>query len=135
MKAIRLKPKAFTIDLQIYPYTIFVCFIDLNLLKECLENYKYKIPNEQIVDILSIMKNTRGAAGRALQIDNGNVILFFPTSYFTNSDSYMFNVITHEVLHAVEMILTRIGLVLDSKTDEAFCYLNGYINEQIFKEI
>jgi hypothetical protein len=31
--------------------------------------------------------------------------------------------------------MDRIGLNLSLESDEAFCYLNGYINEKIFEQV
>ena len=129
---IKLKPKAFEIDLVIYPYTVFVCFLDLDKLWEVFDHYEYWNPSEQ--DIQEIKERLKGYfGGRTINIKEGNVVIYIPNNL--KYDFYIPNIITHEVLHATHMIMDRIGLKLSFESDEAFCYLNGYINQKIFEQI
>ena len=41
----------------------------------------------------------------------------------------------HEVFHAVEFVLMRIGIKLCKKSDEAYAYLIGYLTSEIYKKI
>ncbi len=43
--------------------------------------------------------------------------------------------IAHEVFHAVEFLMDRIGIKLDPNSDEAYAYLTGYITDEIYKII
>ena len=43
--------------------------------------------------------------------------------------------ITHEVYHMTESIADYIGLKHSVESEEAYCYLNGYINKEIFKQL
>lgn len=130
----KLKKKAFDITLDVYPYTIFVVFIDLGLLRNCLLTYKYKISDTEINDIIESFKVNSNCAARTLSLTNGNQVVFFPHKSFI-LNSYTVNTITHEVLHITHNIMDRIGLKLNFKSDEAFCYLNGYINQKIFEQL
>jgi hypothetical protein len=133
MKIPKLKNKAFEIDLAIYPFTIFVCFLDLTKLEELLRNYKfYKLTEEQIKGIIEPLKNI-SSGGRTLRLENGNVVIYIPSNL--KYSQYMWNILTHEVFHATHLIMDSIGLNLTLESDEAFCYLNGYINEKIFEKI
>ena len=133
MKIPKLKNKAFEIDLAIYPFTIFVCFLDLKKLEDLLKNYKfYKLTEEQIKEIIEPLKNI-SSGGRTLMLENGNVIIYIPNNL--KYSQYMWNILTHEVFHTTHFIMDRIGLNLSLESDEAFCYLNGYINEKIFEQI
>ncbi len=132
MKIPKLKPKAFKIDLGIYPYTIFVCFLDLEKLEELIKSEEYPCSEEEIKEVIEGFKQNWFAA-KVTSLDNGNVTMFVKNNY--NDQSYMINTITHEVFHITHMIMDRIGLKLSFKSDEAFCYLNAYINEKIFEEI
>ena len=132
MKIPKLKKKAFKIDLEIYPYTIFVCFLDFDLLIEFLKKEKHPPTEENLKDIISNFENINYAA-KVLPLKNGNVIMYIPNNYL--EQNFMVNSITHESLHITHMIMDRIGLKLNFKSDEAFCYLNGFINEKIFEQI
>ena len=126
---IKLKPKAFEIDLVIYPYSIFVCFLDLKKLIDTMSKYKYSNPSvEEMSGILSRLKDG-SFVGRCIQCENGNIILYFPYRH-TKVET-----LSHEAFHATHMIMDNIGLKLSFESDEAFCYLNGYINQKIFEQI
>lgn len=43
------------------------------------------------------------------------------------------DVVSHEILHAVVSILTHRGLKLNKHNEEAYTYLNGYLNKEFFK--
>ena len=76
MKIPKLKNKAFEIDLKIYPFTIFVCFLDLTKLQELLRNYKfYKPTEEQIKEIVHSLKSVTGG-GQTLRLENGNIVIY-----------------------------------------------------------
>lgn len=135
MKIPKLKNKGFKIDSFIYPYSIFVSFGDLDNFRKVFKEDEYfkDVSEEEIKDVFSCFNDDYAA--RTLQLNNGNILIHFKYLHYPMSNSYMFNTIAHESLHATEMILTRIGMKLNRKTEEAFCYLHGYIVEQICKEI
>ena len=133
MKIPQLKKKAFSIELGVYPYTIFVGFLDLELLRKELLNYKLDPPSNDDIDNLFKDFKDGTFAGRVKHLNNGNIIVYFPNNFI--NQNYMTNVITHEAFHCTQMVLDHIGLKLNFKNDEAFAYLNGYINQKIFDEI
>lgn len=137
MKIPKLKNKGFKIDLSIYPYTIFVSFGDVENFRKVFKEDEYfkDLSEEEIKDIFSNFIENDEYCARTLQLNNGDILIHFKYLHYPMSNSYMFNTIAHESLHATEMILTRIGMKLNRKTGEAFCYLHGYIVEQICKEI
>jgi hypothetical protein len=133
MKIPKLKKKAFKIDLVIYPYTIFIGFLDPHSLMKTLEQHKYPIKEEELEKVRSILeRETSDYAAITHPLSNGNIVIFVPEQ---TNPNYIVNMITHETLHATEMIMSRIGMTLCEQSDEAFCYLNGYINQEIFKQI
>lgn len=139
MKIPKLKSKAFSIALGIYPYTIFVCFKDLNKLEWELKTHQYGCDDStaaNIVEKIQAYVTEHGCAGYCddTSLPNGNLILYFPNTNLRNMN-YFFNMIPHEAFHATEMILSRIGIPLTKTSDEAYAYLTGYINQQIFEEI
>lgn len=135
MKIPKLKNKGFNIQLGIYPYTIFVSFGDVENFRKIFKEDKYMcdLKEDEILDIFKHFEEDYAA--QTFPLDNGNVLIHFKFCEFKKDNLAMINTIAHESLHATEMILTRIGMKLNRKTDEAFCYLHGYIVEQICKEI
>lgn len=124
----KLKKKAFKIDIDIYPCSFFVVFKDVKLLRSLLLQEKSPPTELQIDDILSHF-NTKGYYGRTLQLDNGDVIIHI---YSSNT---LFNTITHEVFHAVHMCLDYLGMSLTNESQEAYAYLTGYLNQKIFEQL
>ena len=136
MKIPKLKNKAFQIDLGIYPFAVFVCFGDVEKLRPVLQAYKYTIDAEAIDNLIKhIGKKSENCAGNAFLLDNGNVVIWIDIVHYSEDPCYAVNTITHEVLHTTEMILNTVGMKLHRKSEEAYCYLNGYINEKIFEQI
>lgn len=43
--------------------------------------------------------------------------------------------LAHEIFHAVEFILERVGMKLTIDSDEAYAYLIGYITTEIYKHL
>ena len=46
-----------------------------------------------------------------------------------------FDTITHEVYHLTLAIINNAGLVQSDDSEEAYAYLNGYLNGQVIKSI
>lgn len=137
MKIPKLKNKGFSIPLGIYPFTIFISFGSLDNFKKLFikDEYMNKITEEGYNDIIFHFNNEDDYTAKTLQLNNGNILIHFKHLHFPNSNGYIVNTIAHESLHAVEMVLNRIGMKLNSKTDEAYCYLLGWIVEKIMEEI
>lgn len=136
MKIPKLKNKAFQIDLGIYPFAVFVCFGDVEKLRPIFQVYKYTIDAEAIDNLIKhIGKKSENCAGNAFQLENGNVVIWIKRIVYEADPCYVVNTISHEALHSTEMILETIGMKLTRETEEAYCYLHGYIVEKIFEQI
>lgn len=46
-----------------------------------------------------------------------------------------FGWLQHEIFHAVEFLLNRIGVELCRQSDEAYCYLIEYLTKEVYKRI
>jgi hypothetical protein len=139
MKIPKLKAKAFSIDLGIYPYTLFVCFKDLNKLEELLKTHRDGCEAEVAIEVIQkinlyVKENCCVGCASEAFLPNGNLIIYFPNLNLKNMN-YFFNMIPHEAFHITEMVLSNVGIPLTKSSDEAYAYLTGYINEQIFKQI
>ena len=128
----KVKRTSFRIDLEIYPYSVYVCFADPKLIKEEVLKHELNQYDDAFFDRKILEIETEKPGGRSIMLSNGNCIIFI-NKYFYNK-SYILNVITHEVFHVTHFIMDRIGLKLNFKSDEAFCYLNGFLNEKILEK-
>lgn len=50
-------------------------------------------------------------------------------------DANGYAVLAHEIFHAVDFIMRRIGITLSSDSDEAYAYLIGYVTREFFKAL
>ena len=130
MKIPKLKNKAFIIDLHIYPVKVFVVIGNPKQIKPLLLNYKNP-PTEKDLEILDSDLIFDGYYGFSYQLKyNSNFLIWIA------KDAPIFDIIPHEVLHCVQDIFRHIGENnLSEDNTEAFCYLNGYINQKIFEQI
>jgi hypothetical protein len=126
----KLKKKVFKIDLAIYESSVYVCFKDLELLRELLQKEEHP-PNdcqwETIYEALNI-----GAEGLALNVKNGSII-YIPTD--KKSFPYLANILSHEIFHATDQVLENVGMSLTSGSEEAYAYLTGYITEKLYEQL
>lgn len=58
---------------------------------------------------------------------NGSNIVIFVKNH---TSSEMYNSIFHENLHATMQILNHIGMVYSKESEEAYAYLNAYLNQK-----
>lgn len=65
-------------------------------------------------------------------LNGGQTIIRLKTKPF---DAYTYGVLAHEIFHAVDFIMRRIGITLSSDSDEAYTYLMGYVTREFFKAI
>jgi hypothetical protein len=130
MKIPKLKNRAFIIDLHIYPVKVFVVIGNPKQIKPLLLNYKNP-PTEKDLEILDSDLIFDGYYGLSYQLKyNSNFLIWIA------KDAPIFDIIPHEVLHCVQDIFRHIGEKnLSEDNTEAFCYLNGYINQKIFEQI
>ena len=129
MKTPKLKNKAFIIDLVIYPCKVFVVIGNIKQLKPLMLSYKYPPTENELKDIMNIFDSINNYNGLSVMTENNSII-------WIDKDCDIYNVIPHEVLHTVHDIFIHLGENnLSKDNQEAYCYLNGYINEQIFKQL
>lgn len=44
-------------------------------------------------------------------------------------------IISHEIFHAVDFLLDRVGMKLTESSNEAYAYLIGYITQEVYSHI
>lgn len=121
-----MKGVNFIIPLVIYPFDIMVSFGEtdkqLNKKLSCFD--LGETPNESWSE--SQLAYTKNYVG-------GQTLMRFKNTPNSIKD---YSIISHEVFHAVSMILWRIGMPLEvQKSDEAYAYLIEYITFQMYDRL
>lgn len=118
MKAIR-----FVVDVSIYNTYVIVVIGKSKYINKYLSKHGFKK-----IDTSS----TEGAAGYTFQLEEGILLWLKQKPPFT---AFNIGCLVHEIFHCTEFILSRAGIKLSKKSDEAYAYLMGYITENIFNTI
>ena len=63
--------------------------------------------------------------------DNGSLLRLW--NYPESCEEY--GTLAHEIFHAVDFILRRVGITLSDDSHEAYAYLIGYLTKEIYKRI
>ena len=114
---------SFGIDVSIYNTYVIVVIGQSKYINKCLSKRGLKK-----IDI----SNVKGAAGYTFQLEEGILLWLKQKPPFT---AFNMGCLVHEIFHCTEFILSRVGLKLSKKSDEAYAYLMGYITENIFNTI
>lgn len=69
--------------------------------------------------------------GRTAMLERGQTILILKKLRKNNAEDMRH--LSHEVFHAVEFLMSKIGITLSRDSDEAYAYLIGYLTEEILK--
>jgi hypothetical protein len=125
----KLKPKIKykIIDYKIYPFEILVSFHDS--FEELESIIKKKLPGN-IHDGIELFKSTDLA--KTVMFSNGTTCIWF-TPKLISGGLWGHGVISHEVFHAVDFLMNKIGIRLSNKSDEAYAYLIQYLTNEIYK--
>ena len=125
----KLKPKIKfrIIDYRVYPFEVLVSFHDT--FQELESVLKNKLPGD-IHDGIDLFKTTNLA--KTVMLSNGTTCIWF-TPKLRKGGLWSHGVISHEVFHAVDMLLTKIGMTLTNESDEAYAYLIQYLTNEIYK--
>jgi len=116
----------FKIKVPIYPVTILCYFGTKEFFQEMIHKH---IPNKKAKEqILEYDTNYNGIVHNY----GGHQILHIDRI----PDSPVWhNMLAHEVLHLTFAIMRYTGMELSEDSEEAYTYLNGYVTEQIHKNI
>lgn len=107
--------------LHIYPYTIqFTYGLNYKKYKKQIKKLGFKLNHDK-----EFFNDSIGLCS----IYGSNIVIHLAEKPKEIKDLTYIN---HEVLHAVEYIMSRIGMSFDRHTDEAYCYLLEYITKEIY---
>ena len=117
----------FVIPLVVYPFDVMVSFGE----SDDVLFAKLKKKGVDITDTnLSVYSDTQ--RGRTIMFKGNQTLI---RMYELRDTPHWYGNLAHEIFHAVEFIMERIGMELTIKSDEAYAYLIGYLTEEIYKKI
>ena len=76
--------------------------------------------------------NMQGAAGYTIALKENVLLWLKQTPPYT---PFNYGCLSHEIFHCCSFILSRAGVELCDKSEEAYAYLIGYISEVIMDKI
>lgn len=124
MKAKRLN---FIIPLIVYPFDVMVSISESD---ESLFA-KLKKKGVDITDTnLHVYSDTQ--RGRTIMFKGNQTLI---RMYELRNTPEWYGHLSHEIFHAVEFIMERIGMKLTVDSDEAYAYLIDYITKEIYKQL
>jgi hypothetical protein len=123
------KSKNFIIDLEVYPFDIMVSIneTDSQLFKK-LDTILAPKNRPTSYKILKMSGN-----GRTVMFHDLGVTVIRLKNYPDNPVTY--GVLQHEIFHAVEFIMDKIGMRLSPETGEAYAYLIAFVTQKIYEKI
>lgn len=115
-----MRKQYFTISYKIYPYDVLVFLHgDFAELEKVL---KSKLPHDIHHEIEDLNKQCRG---RTIMFSSGQTIIWIREC---NPE-----IISHEVFHAIDFLMRRIGCSLSTDSAEAYAYLTEYLIRKIYE--
>lgn len=120
----------FIIDLHIYPFTIMFSIGETDEELQLILN-----GIEELSGLTNLIKDHLDLGddyGLCYQAPKGSCIIRLQK---TNRTPKWKATLSHEILHAVHRIFHKIGLELVEGSQEAYCYLLGYIIEEFYTKI
>ena len=121
------KPLNFIIPGTIYPFDIIVSIAESDeVLFPRLERRGIDITDSGI----GVYSDTQ--RGRTIMF-NGNQTLIRMYEH-RNTPEWHGN-LDHEIFHAVDFLMDRIGMKLTNDSDEAYSYMIGYVTKEIYKRL
>ncbi len=118
----------FIIPLVVYPFDVMVSFGQTD--DELLKNLLKCLTEEQIRNKELWSDNEKD--GGTVIFASGQTLIRMPK---IPKSAKEYGTLQHEIFHATEFVLSRIGMILCDKSDEAYAYLIGYLTTQIYKRI
>lgn len=106
----------------VYPFDILFTIgtTEDEIVKHLTKKCSYNLDKEEIEHIAVTAKS-----GRTVQFKNGALLLW------VKNDSW--SILSHEIFHAVELIMLKINTPLNEHTSEPYAYLIEYLTRQIIR--
>lgn len=112
------------IKLVVFPYNIWYCFGVSDA------DFRKLVARKGLIWDKGM--NLENKAGCAFQFDRGQTCLRLPKIPYTCQD---YGILAHEIFHAVDMVLRRMGITLSADSDEVYAYTIDYVTKEVYKAI
>lgn len=121
----------FSIPLVIYPLSVVVSMgeTDAELLKALKKEWPHK-PAHEIEE--SQLFDNGPWDGMLVTFANNEIVLRLKRKPKTCAD---YGSLAHEIFHAVDMVMLRVGMKLHPNSNEAYAYLTSYLTTEIYKKL
>ena len=114
--------KNFIVSWKIYPFDVMVSVKERqeDIVKR-IERTGYKLDADEKEKLWMT------GQGRTVMLRGGQTIL--------RLDTLKHGVISHEVFHAVDFLMNKVGIKLTEESDEAYAYAIEYLTNEIYKNL
>lgn len=117
------KTSSFIVNWHIFPFDVMVCLgTDQEETLKILE--KYYLTDEDREHVVMT------GNGKTVMFSGGETLLWlrkYPTPGNGN--------LAHECFHAVFFLLDKVGITIDTSSDELVAYMLGYLSDEIHKKL
>ncbi len=107
---------------EIYPFDLLFCY---NCTDKDIRNYISR-HFHKLSDNDKELLTFKGNFGRTVILDGGQIVLWI-------RDPKNLGVLAHEVYHAVNMLMYKVGITGTDSSEEAFAYAIGFMMNKICK--
>jgi len=74
----------------------------------------------------------KDCVGYTFMFDKGLTLIWLKKA----PDKFYFKgILAHEIVHAIDFIMSYVGVTRDNDANESFAYLTGWLTEQIYKKL
>lgn len=119
----------FIIPYQLYPFDVMVSLAESDEI--LFPKLKKLLPESSWPDIDEIKLKATGQ-GRMVMFSSGQTVI--RTRYYPNSP-LEFGHLQHEIFHAVEYLMERIGVKHTYECGEVYAYAIQYLTEKIYERV
>lgn len=122
----------FSVPLVIYPLSVVVSIgeTDEELLKALKKEWPYKPAHEIAESQLFNISTTCQAI--VVSFPNNEICMRLKSKPKSCED---YGVLAHEIFHAVDFVMRKVGMELSPKSHEAYAYLTSYLTTAIYKKL
>lgn len=115
----------FIIPWVIFPFDVLVCLGTKreDILRK-LKSHRYTVSKQEDEHLVMY------GIGRTVMLEGGQTVLWIGGYPRVGSGT-----IAHEILHAVDFVLAKVGIEKGDNCDELWCYMVEYLNNEINKRI
>lgn len=117
--------KIFFVDWEVFPFSVMVCLGSTreDIFRQ-IKKSKYHLDDDEKEHLVM-----RGG-GKTVMLKGGGTIIWL--RHYPKKGS---GVLVHEITHAVQFLLDRVGIKVGENCDELPAYMTEYLNNKIVEKI